>query len=679
VEKPFPEVEQLLVELARAYNWIGMYQPGHPSLAGRIEATHRVLAAQVAKEGASGHLLLGIAKDKVLYRDTFLGVGQQLVNRLTEALFLNQVATLDFTPAIDPLALLAFLQALHRLAVDKTGEPLDEILKREGVRGVAVHPYNYKDVLSRRIVSGSEGDESGAGAPATDYARADALWRMLLTENVAEPGATGDPAVEQLVVSPELLPAILKRAYEASDAGLNFTTSSASAETVSPELVQSLLGRIGTMIGKMPDDRKRQVFEYLDRGFETMSDGAGADAVSLEYLFGRALTGDSSDEEFLDMVAAFLSAEEKGGKRLRKIFEVIASERNGSDSLLPKAREKVRESLRTKNYFAKKTWETVESFLLTRSEEAYIGEDHGHLLETISTLGEGRDASQGGHAADPVHLAAFTDDGLHRKATAILLELLTDDCPEDEYLGILEDIRKTIPNLVSRKEFELLDATLAMLAAIGSEAPPERAAAVRGIIGEIDFAHVVDVYLEPGLPHGAREAIRRILLAFAGEAVGALLDRLLVEGSKVNRRTLLELCAHLAPVAVPAICAQLGDPRWFFVRNLCLILGEIGDPGAAREVVLLLEHDEPRVRREAIMALGKMKAQDAVTALGRILLAESLLPSAREDSLRIDVANAIFRIGGTRAASYLHRGTDSRRQIVKSHCATLLKTMRPTT
>jgi hypothetical protein len=670
--RPFPEVELLLVELGRAYSLVGMYQGDHPSLAGRVEAVHRSLADRIGAE-PSGRLLLGIAKDKVLYRDAFLGCAQPLVHRLTEALFLNQVATVDFSAALSPDDLLAFFRALHRIASRKTGESFEGLLKDWGVRGVGVYPYNYKDVLSRRIVS-SSGDGEEAGEPSAG--RENELWRMLLTENAGDDASCD--ATERLFVSPEIFPAVLKRAYAASEAGIRFaSTQDTGAEPVSIELVQKLLGRVGEMIGQLPADRKAAVIAHLDRGFEEMAgDGVPSDA-SLEYMFGRALTAGHSDDEFLDMLAAFLSAGDKGGRRLGRIFEIIASERNAGQGLVPKAREQLRESRRTRGYYAEKTWEAVETFLLARSEDAYIGAEHGNLLEALSSLGDGKPPASGTIPVPPAYAEAFSDEALHRKSLAVLLELITGDSPEEDYLGALEDIRKSIPNLVSRNEVDLLLSVLVTLGAIADETEGPLRDAIRAVFGEADFAHIVDRFLSPGLPDGDRETLQRILLSVPGDSIGAILDRLLVEGTKSNRRALLGLCARLSPVAVPAIVGQFGAAQWYYLRNLCLILGEIGDPSAAPDVAGLLDHPDYRVKREAILSLGKMRAQESLPFLGRILLSDSLLPSIREDALRIDSANAIFRIGGTRAASWLHRGLDCRRTVVREHCATLLKTMRP--
>ena len=137
---PGPDVrriERLVVEMALTFNWISMYQAGHPSLAGRVEKLHRNLV-DVVPEEPSGHLLLGVAKDKFLYRSVFLGDGNSLVRTFTSELFLQQVATLDFSNEVTPQELLTFFLSLQRLRVGKNGGRIDEILKGEGVRGIGL-------------------------------------------------------------------------------------------------------------------------------------------------------------------------------------------------------------------------------------------------------------------------------------------------------------------------------------------------------------------------------------------------------------------------------------------------------------------------------------------------------------------------------------------------------------
>ena len=74
-------------------------------------------------------------------------------------------------------------------------------------------------------------------------------------------------------------------------------------------------------------------------------------------------------------------------------------ERNREGKLLPSVHVRVRESARTKNYYAQKAWETIERLLLQRSEAAYIGQDHSHLLEKLSI----HEPSTGGTAKGSPH------------------------------------------------------------------------------------------------------------------------------------------------------------------------------------------------------------------------------------------------------------------------------------
>jgi HEAT repeat protein len=116
-------------------------------------------------------------------------------------------------------------------------------------------------------------------------------------------------------------------------------------------------------------------------------------------------------------------------------------------------------------------------------------------------------------------------------------------------------------------------------------------------------------------------------------------------------------------------------PKWYFVRNLCLILGEIGDRRGARALMHGVNHPDHRVKREAIQAMGKLEAGEAIPELGRILLDESIFSTVKEDQVRVDAASALYRIGGTEAIGFIHQAKGSRRKAVRSHCEELLSSL----
>jgi hypothetical protein len=670
-ESDLHEVEGLLLDLARVCHWTGLYQPGHPFLAERVKSVHTALASRIAREPGN-ILLLGIARDRVLYRDLFLGQGNPLVVHFAETLYLRQVATLGFDGEAAPEGLLAFFRSLQASKSGKSDESPEAFLQRERVPGISLYPYNYKEVLSRRIVNPEDGvDLSGHG---------DMLWRMLLTANVA--GGEGEKkVVEGLSGSPELIPAILRRARVLAEKGSGASGAHAAAEeeAVSPEVLRRMFHRLGETLRVLPEERKKKVLHFLDEGLGNLEDGAEEDAgdpaLSLPLSFARSLATDYTDDEFLDLLGTLLSAEEKGGERLRKIFEIIAADRDVHGSLLPRLNERARESLRAKEYYSVKTWEAVEKLLLSRSEDAYLEEDHSRLMEVLSSDAAPKAAAATARPPDRAILASFEEAARHRQGILVMLELLAREKTEAEFLDLLEEIRKFLPNLISRKEFALLETVLRALSSLREKAPGKCPEAVLQVFREVDFGHIVDLYLsrEVCLEDAARIPV--FIAAFGEEAIHAVLDRLLMEQEANRRKLLLSLAARMGVAAGPAILERLFDPRWYFVRNLCILLGEIGYRDAAQGLVRALDHSDPRVKKEAILALGKLKLTETASSLGKILLAETILSSSREDSLRRDAASALFRIGGTESLGYLHRGKTSRRAAVREHCSALLRSL----
>ena len=660
-------IERLAAEMALTFNWISLYQEGHPSLAGRVEKFHRNLA-EILNEEPSGHLLLGVAKDKILYQNVFLGQGNSLVRSFISDLFRHQVATLDFSKEVTPRELITFFLSLQRIRVEKEGRKLDEILKAEGIRGIGLYPYNYKEVLSRRIIR-PDGE-----APSSN--REDELWRMILTENVSVGDGGGDLPGD-LPIPPELIPAILRRVNVNATARGNRGDAGpeSDSETISPEMIQRILSRLGNTLRKLSVEQRSAVIQSLDAGVGDAADADGAGGIADADIV-RSLTEADSDAGFLDLLATLLAAEEKSGNRIRKIFEVIATERNGDGSLLPAVKERVRESIRTKNYYAQKAWEAIEGLLLERTEAAYLGQDHSNLLEKLSNLDAIAYAADERPPADPSVTAEFEEENLHLKGAGVLLELLEEEEAEEEFLELLEEVRKVIPNLISRRELPLLKTLLSTLTVVHRNAPDSRKPAIESVVGEVDFAHMIDLYLSPAVSKLEKGRIEEILVSFVGVSIGDFLDRLLMETDQGNRKVLLSLAFRFDAEAIPAIRGKLDDPHWYFARNLCLILGRIGDPSAVPDLVRLLDHQDLRIRKEAILALGQMRCPESVPFLGKILLHETLLQSAREESLRIDAANAIYRCGGTRAVALLHRGTECRRAKVREHCTAILGTLR---
>jgi tetratricopeptide (TPR) repeat protein len=93
-------------------------------------------------------------------------------------------------------------------------------------------------------------------------------------------------------------------------------------------------------------------------------------------------------------------------------------------------------------------------------------------------------------------------------------------------------------------------------------------------------------------------------------------------GELKNSKTRRVLCDSLSEIgknAIEIIAPFIDDKRWYLVRNITYILGRIGKEQAFPYLQKSFNHNETRVRREAIQALGLIGGPKAVGLLTRAL------------------------------------------------------------
>jgi len=86
-----------------------------------------------------------------------------------------------------------------------------------------------------------------------------------------------------------------------------------------------------------------------------------------------------------------------------------------------------------------------------------------------------------------------------------------------------------------------------------------------------------------------------------------------------NRRLLAEAIANECRANPERLAPFLSDRRWFVVRNVVHILAWIGGDQIAGLLQVALRHPEPRVRQEAVAALGQVSPKVARPMLLKLL------------------------------------------------------------
>ncbi len=133
------------------------------------------------------------------------------------------------------------------------------------------------------------------------------------------------------------------------------------------------------------------------------------------------------------------------------------------------------------------------------------------------------------------------------------------------------------------------------------------------------------------------EAQVRLLDLFGSGAGESLVEELAGEEDPGRRRALIDTLTELTRKNHRAVTENLGDGRWYVVRNLATILAKSGNKEAAPAMISLLQHHDDRVRVEAIRGCIPLLGPDsAVPYLEGALLDPS--PRVREAAMNLLLA-----------------------------------------
>ncbi len=97
--------------------------------------------------------------------------------------------------------------------------------------------------------------------------------------------------------------------------------------------------------------------------------------------------------------------------------------------------------------------------------------------------------------------------------------------------------------------------------------------------------------------------------------IDPILDRLAEENNMSLRRFYIDRLSECGLVAIANIGARLSDPRWYFVRNLVVILRNTGNPAILPFLRTLQHHPHPKVRQDVEKTLLQFHDPGAIAML----------------------------------------------------------------
>src|SRR3989454_4301610 len=601
-----------LKQLATVTKVISFYPSQHPALESSIDKT-----AVFLKEALTNHETLSISVAEAAF---LVDGGVLLEEDLVLAGFASYLSRRDisagiFQSPVEPESLKGFLEVI---ALDpgtlRARGGLAKSLSERRLGGVSVTEFDTAAAMRMARTSATGAGSEDPGASGSSWS--DRLARFLTGQGAAPPGGqhlirrvAGDSkAAWDLMESLQKLTAGTERAARLSAALRRIGEEVASAEPESlPDLARNLAWALMAL-----DPRGR--IDVL--GSSIPIPGADLDLAG-------AIRASIPEEKLGELIVSMVQSEGSLNARLGSVIRKVLIDRGVTDD----QKTGVLEAIRTARKLDKPpgdVWESVED-LMKESQDDWISREYKGLLEMVGTgpmpLEEGL---RNELMSLPGFVEALTPEGIRRSAWLLFGDLVAIDQEPARQWVALDQIERRAADL-----------TPDWFAGCGGVAE-----AIRGLLASQPAApsHVREAALKAlrAIPAALVRSYRRSFhhlspdhqtaLAGAFEAlaehgVDSLLNGLAEEADWEIRKPFLGLLAARKKTAVPALLRRLSDPSWYLVRNILLVLGDIADPSTIPAIAAALKHAEPRVRRDAAAALGKIGGPPALAPFKGCLVA----------------------------------------------------------
>ncbi len=219
----------------------------------------------------------------------------------------------------------------------------------------------------------------------------------------------------------------------------------------------------------------------------------------------------------------------------------------------------------------------------------------------------------------------FTSTGLDDKQVEVAKKLADwikfESAISSEYEHITQTLEKTARDLIRKDKkgdaADILDAY--HMITMGNLSKDEAIQALAlNMLQNISTEDILDLLLkEQGKrsPEKTKDDLR-CLVILGTTAVERLLDRLLESHSMSERNRIIQALTQVGKPVLGPVKERLrqGGP-WYYIRNLVMLLGRIGDESVLPDAANCLGHKDYRVQREAVKAIQALDGKEACRIL----------------------------------------------------------------
>jgi HEAT repeat protein len=628
----YQEEEDLLRAVAGALKVVKLYPPNNPVFRLSLEKLVALLNEYLVREPT---LAFTVQKDRILYHGQGMGRGTDLIRGMSHDLYCRGVRGFSIAAGVHVDELLEFFR-LFTLTQDdiKLAGGIEALLWEKNLPHLRVKESALGLIL--KGVDLASDMLAGEGIGIGDRKTQENVTDFLLSRMTAL-APEEERLLFQLIEDPKVF-ALLLQQLASQKEGEEENQSGEKEDRI----IQALLNASRAAERELPEEREK-LHHLLAESLQGLEEPV-ADAV-LGKLFlahqeegAEALLGQLPGRDLAEAVERLHLSEEIPFPVLRSILQQLP--------LSPLQREETmqvlqqRLGLQTSEILPEgppgsqpdegspptATQEREEEGLgaqAPRSKEAPPSADASRgtasAVQELEEIGNYRDTEL---AVIQEFAEAGQDEDTMQATVATLLDLLPLHDEHALYTRSVRTLQELYEFLLEQGKFRLartiLEGFKVEADPIQTPHPGKRDLALRALeqAGGIErLRGLLAAMTTYDKTHSAYDEIASLILAFDRTAIPPLIEILAEERQLALRKTAAVLLAELGRRHLKLLGERLGDGRWYLVRNLVAIFGEIGDERGIDYLRGLQDHLDARVRREVVRSLGMIGGGKAARQL----------------------------------------------------------------
>jgi hypothetical protein len=553
----FRKVEAFALNLLHLIRSVRVYPTKHPRL---LEVAKNVLNSTPLD--SQGSLTIGITSKELVVSGEFVA---RKASSLASMLHGRKVLQILWTKDVTLEDVWAFARVMSSPKLE--GDELRRRLRSE-VSTIDIEPLNLDQIhteISDTVKASEDNPEE----------RRRHAWLVLMVQEAP----------------PEQLAAALDSDEFWEAAKAEWTESGRGDAEGFTKLLLKLEGRLENALALLPDRRREEILGYLAQMGKCLS---ARDLVRIVGHEGQeserlgpaksSLLREIDGERFVDLLAGLAAMGNQGTRRFVEVYRRFAP-LTKTDELLSLVRSRLAPG--KDGGFAAEVWKTIEDFIINLTENPFMDTEYSESLEFLMNP-----SASTGPEEDSLILLEEPDEYLDQLILAL--------AGEEE-----EDFRKRLLDRIRLRAEQLGPFRVLGFVKLVDRTFP-------GLLDSVPF--FVKELFHKGLSALTKTSFaeQQALVAFAVNHERCLLDtalKALAEEKKITtRHFLVSLLSCFSSASTPTFVTKSRTSPWYVTRNLAIVLGQQGFPQGLPTLQHLSKHPHPKVVREALKALKRVRA-----------------------------------------------------------------------